>query len=156
MVWVPHRTHILDLLHTEVRIRGNTDRMRPYVHDDHDRSRYKAFKKLVDLQVRCTQLWARMVPANYPLLRYILASTLTSRYSRTVPHTVHFAEHRVHSVNIVVVQEPGFGVALVFLKWDTERVRDVDRFAEILAKQHSNNAFRRATCEGPSMMVCYG
>lgn len=53
--------------------------------------------------------------------------------------TIDFFEHLVHSLDVIMIQEPCLAIFLVFLEGDTERVCDIDCFAIVLAKQDTDN-----------------
>jgi hypothetical protein len=70
--------------------------------------------------------------------------------------TVDLLEHLEHALDVVVVEEPGLRVLLVLLERDPERVRDVDRLPVVLAEQDADDALRRATRDGPRVVVRHG
>lgn len=63
-------TYILDLLHREVRVCRDADRLWPYIDDDHNRVCNISLQQVVDFLVRRAQLRTRVVPPNHPLTRY--------------------------------------------------------------------------------------
>jgi len=71
-----------------------------HVDNNEERVGRVTFEELVDLEIACAQLGARVIPADQLLAR------------------VDFLEHVVHSLNVVVVNEPHRWVLLILLEWD--------------------------------------
>lgn len=88
-LWRPHyrarHTYVLDLLHCKVSIRRYTNLFWLYVYDDQQRVWCVALEQLVDLQVRCPQLGACVIPTDELL------------------PGVDLLKHIVHRLDIVVI-----------------------------------------------------
>lgn len=78
-----------------------------HVDDNEERVGRVSFEQLVDLEIACAQLGARVIPADQLLAR------------------VDLLEHIVHSLDVVVVNEPHRRVLLIFLKRNWLYVSDL-------------------------------
>jgi len=55
--------------------------------------------------------------------------------------TIDFLEHLPHSFDVIVVKKPSLRILLVFFKWYTEGIGDIDSLAMVLTEKHAYYAF---------------
>ena len=65
-----------------------------------------------------------MIPANHAFARW--GESVYGSATSGCERTVHFLEHVIHALDVVVIEEPCLRVLLVLFERDTEGIGDVD------------------------------
>lgn len=150
-------TYVLDLLDRKVCICGNARLLWLDVNNDEEGVWCVSLEQLVDLEIRCAQLGAGVVPSDQLL------------------SGVDLLEHVVHALDVVVVQEPHGWVLLVLFKgnWQfvslagrnrteslglhtCEAVRHADVLAIVPAQKHTDYSPLGALEDGSVVVVDRG